>query len=171
MASVNTGPGQSSNGKKSLDAELNLVPFIDLLSMCICFLLMTAVWIQVGSVQVKQSHGTDAAATPNKSFEIEVKMTKRDNAEVILKTTAGKVQKKVVVSGANEEEFHTKFIQNVTDLVNSLGGAEPFKMVSSSMVHTHPEVPYGEMVAVLDGLRKNQITNIGVVPAGAGAVK
>lgn len=167
MASVSTGPSQSSNGKKSLDAELNLVPFIDLLSMCICFLLMTAVWIQVGSVQVKQSHGTDAAAAPTKSFEIEVKMTKRDNAEVILKSsTGGRVSKKVAVSGANEEEFQTNFNLKVSELVKSLGGAEPHKQISASMVHTHPEVPYGEMVAVLDGLRKNHITNIGVVPAG-----
>ena len=34
-----TGKG----GKKALDAALNLVPFIDLLSCCISFLLITAV--------------------------------------------------------------------------------------------------------------------------------
>jgi biopolymer transport protein ExbD len=33
--------------RKPLDAELNLVPFIDLLSCCISFLLITAVWTQV----------------------------------------------------------------------------------------------------------------------------
>ncbi len=69
MASANAGGLGGGNGRrKSLDAEINLVPFIDLLSMCICFLLMTAVWMQVGAVQVKQSHGTDAAATPKVSF-------------------------------------------------------------------------------------------------------
>ena len=32
--------------------ELNLVPFIDLMSVCIIFLLITAVWTQVSMVQL-----------------------------------------------------------------------------------------------------------------------
>jgi len=69
-------PSNSKGGRKrSLDAELNLVPFIDLLSMCICFLLMTAVWVQTGGIDVKQSHGT-SVATPKdpkqKSYEMDL---------------------------------------------------------------------------------------------------
>ncbi len=40
----------AAGGKKSLDAELNLVPFIDLLVCCICFLLITAVWVQLSAI-------------------------------------------------------------------------------------------------------------------------
>lgn len=35
--------------------ELNLVPFIDLMSVCIIFLLITAVWIQVSMIQLGTS--------------------------------------------------------------------------------------------------------------------
>jgi len=35
---------EGGNGKKSVDAQLNMVPFIDLLSVLISFLLMTSVW-------------------------------------------------------------------------------------------------------------------------------
>ena len=35
--------------------ELNLVPFIDLMSVCIIFLLITAVWTQVSMVQLGSS--------------------------------------------------------------------------------------------------------------------
>ena len=45
-----TGKG----GKKSLDAELNLIPFIDLLIVNICFLLITAVWVQMARIKVSQ---------------------------------------------------------------------------------------------------------------------
>jgi biopolymer transport protein ExbD len=41
--------------KKSLDSELNLVPFIDLLSCLISFLLITAVWTQISSVQARST--------------------------------------------------------------------------------------------------------------------
>src|SRR5438105_14523806 len=47
----------TKGGKKALDAEINLVPFIDLLSCCISFLLITAVWTQIAGLQVASSGG------------------------------------------------------------------------------------------------------------------
>jgi len=41
-------------GRKPLDASINLVPFIDLLSCCISFLLITAVWVNLSQVPVNQ---------------------------------------------------------------------------------------------------------------------
>jgi biopolymer transport protein TolR len=41
-------------GKKPLDATINLVPFIDLMAVTISFLIMTAVWTQIGRLQVAQ---------------------------------------------------------------------------------------------------------------------
>ena len=38
-------------GGKSVNLELNLVPFIDLFSTLICFLLMTAAWQELDSMQ------------------------------------------------------------------------------------------------------------------------
>jgi biopolymer transport protein ExbD len=46
-------PG-GKGGRKPLDAALNLVPFIDLLSCCISFLLITAVWTQLSRINVNQ---------------------------------------------------------------------------------------------------------------------
>ena len=46
----------SGNGsRRPLDASINLVPFIDLLSCCISFLLLTAVWIDLGRLDVAPS--------------------------------------------------------------------------------------------------------------------
>src|SRR4051794_29040465 len=97
MASVGGGGGHSGR-RRSLDAEINLVPFIDLLSMCICFLLMTAVWIQIGALPVKQSRGTDAApsATP---FDLDVKLGVRGTVTLAVKKS-GKVIKQTAVSEA-----------------------------------------------------------------------
>ena len=41
--------------KNSSVVELNLVPFIDLMSVCIIFLLITAVWTQVSMIQLGSS--------------------------------------------------------------------------------------------------------------------
>ena len=51
-------------GKKPLDASINLVPFIDLLSCCISFLLITAVWTQLARMNVTQHEKSASAETP-----------------------------------------------------------------------------------------------------------
>ena len=51
MGGVNMPEG---GGKRTLDFELNLVPFIDLLSCCISFLLITAVWTQMAQLDTTQ---------------------------------------------------------------------------------------------------------------------
>jgi len=45
----------SDNNSESPVVELNLVPFIDLMSVCIIFLLITAVWIQISMIQLGTS--------------------------------------------------------------------------------------------------------------------
>ena len=52
MANVEEMNGQG--GRKS-NVDLNLVPFIDLMSVCIIFLLITAVWTQVSMIQLGSS--------------------------------------------------------------------------------------------------------------------
>jgi len=56
--SVESGGG----GRKSVDANVNMVPMIDLLISVIAFLLMTAVWVQTGALQAAQPRG---APTPD----------------------------------------------------------------------------------------------------------
>jgi biopolymer transport protein ExbD len=52
MASIDAG-GRST-GKRPVDANIPLVPFIDLLLCCVMFLLVTAVWNQLARVSVRQ---------------------------------------------------------------------------------------------------------------------
>ncbi len=53
---MDLGTGGKSK-KKPLDATINLVPFIDLMAVTISFLIMTAVWTQIGRLQVSNSGG------------------------------------------------------------------------------------------------------------------
>ena len=49
------GGGGGGGDKRSANAEINLVPYIDLLSTLICFLLITAVWQQVSVITTNSS--------------------------------------------------------------------------------------------------------------------
>jgi biopolymer transport protein TolR len=60
--SINTGGG---GGKKPLNADLNLVPYIDLLTCMVAFLLITAVWTQLARLSVNQKgQGQAGEETP-----------------------------------------------------------------------------------------------------------
>jgi biopolymer transport protein ExbD len=48
---MDLGSGSGRGSRRTLDASLNLVPFIDLMAVTIVFLIMTAVWTQLGRLQ------------------------------------------------------------------------------------------------------------------------
>lgn len=60
MASISTG--SSEGGKRAVDHEIPLVPFIDLLLCCIMFLLVTAVWNQLSAIRADAPGGSTAEA-------------------------------------------------------------------------------------------------------------
>ena len=52
-------------GKKSVNADLNLVPYIDLLTCMVAFLLITAVWTQLARLEAHQKgQGQAGEETP-----------------------------------------------------------------------------------------------------------
>lgn len=156
-----------SSRRKSLDAEVNLVPFIDLLSMCICFLLMTAVWIQVGSLHVKQSHGTDGVAAQKSQFDLEVKFLSSKDLTITVKQ-GPKTVKNFTVKEADNAKMLAQADQTIQSWLKSAGGSGK-DLVASAMITPKNGVPYGDLVGVLDVLRRNQIVNLGVVPVKEGS--
>ncbi len=57
---------EESGGGRQTNVELNIVPFIDLMCVCIIFLLVTAVWTQVSMIQIGSSvYSKRTDATPN----------------------------------------------------------------------------------------------------------
>ena len=54
----------TEGGKKSLNVELNIVPFIDLMSCLTAFLLVTAVWVNIARIQTK-AVGASRDGTPS----------------------------------------------------------------------------------------------------------
>ena len=102
--------------KKELDAQLNLTPFIDLLSTCVCFLLITAVWIEIGTVEVKQSHGTEAAAQKKESYDLDLVFQSPTQLRLNLKKNGKRVQK-VDVTGENFEGMLASLNTSIADKV------------------------------------------------------
>jgi biopolymer transport protein ExbD len=78
---------------KSKGADLNLVPYIDLLTCLIAFLLITAVWTQVARLA---AHGRDGGDTEERSVPVMVMVGEQgfnlmvaDDRQVLPRTPAG----------------------------------------------------------------------------------
>lgn len=89
-------PAPSGKGaKKSLDSNVNLVPYIDLLMTIMTFLMMTAVWTQIAMLEVQNASGN------NEPQEEEKDEDKPKPIILLLTETAVKVQEE----GGELQEF------------------------------------------------------------------
>ena len=173
--------------KKELNQEINLTPFIDLLSTIVCFLLISAVWVQIGSLEIKQSKGTEAT-TKKSRFEMDLKFKSPSLVHLSLKKNGRRIQSFKVKGKDNqamarnldsklEEWLKTGRKGKKKQLETALkthrgryrgqggsGGSQ--RKIEMALVTPKRGVSYGDMVAVLDVLRKNRIVNIGVIPIG-----
>lgn len=149
----------SRENKKHLDFELNLVPFIDLLSVCICFLLMTAVWIQVGSMDTKQAVGGQPAGETEKkptlwvnivgknalSLEVRDARVKRNLARVQLNPIDGKPD-----------------LDKLETLIKEMRQQDP--ALTTALIRPQAATIYEDIIDMMDRMKKEGVVNLGVSP-------
>ena len=88
MAGVSV-EGGGKGGKKPVDSEVNMIPFIDLLVCCISFLIITAVWSQLERLNAtQQSPGQASQQDPPQEERIRLFLQIND-AGYTLADTAG----------------------------------------------------------------------------------
>lgn len=160
MAGGSVGPQQTGR-RRNLDAEINLVPFIDLLSMCICFLLMTAIWIEIGSIQVKQMLGTNAPAMTTEAIDLEVRMRADQGMELVIQK-AGKTVQAYQIEGSDFEQKLSQLNNYVTTIMMSLS-QDPNSSITGRVIPAQI-FNYGNLVSVLDVMRGNGVSQLAVVP-------
>lgn len=156
--------------KTKLDAEVNLTPFIDLLSMCICFLLATSVWLQIAAIEVRQSVGESSAKASR--YEIELAYSgktsmsvafRRDGKTVGNRKITGKDPEDLLeLLGKQLEESLEKYISQTDQ--KSTGKDNLGSLISAARITPFTTVAYGNLVGAMDVLRRHRISHIGVVP-------
>ncbi|MBY0316195.1 MAG: biopolymer transporter ExbD [Bdellovibrionales bacterium] len=85
MAGVDLG---GSGGKRDSNFEVNLVPFIDLMSVLITFLLITAVWTQVSMIKLGSSlnakKNTDDVDKPPPKADVPLRIDIKDGGHHVV---------------------------------------------------------------------------------------
>lgn len=135
----------------NLNIELNLVPFIDLLSVCISFLLLTAVWVSSGAISTKQGLGTETEAKKENESSVWVELASSDI---------------VLVSAQNSKSIGSKKQQvamdSLSDYAHQLKLKDP--TLKAALVLPHVDSNYEDMIKAMNSLRKAEFKEIGLAP-------
>lgn len=91
MGGINVGGGHG--GKKAVDSEIPLVPFIDLLLCCVMFLLVTAVWNQLAKINANQQQpGQQAPNEPPPEEKVKVILQVQASGFVLSSTAGDRIE-------------------------------------------------------------------------------
>jgi biopolymer transport protein TolR len=146
--------------RRSLDATVNVVPAIDLLSCCISFLLFTAVWTQIGRLQTAPvGQGTAADVTTPKSVTVTLTIGERG---YVLATSAGAtVEIPALAHGAGGPQYDVKSLGEKLKKVKT-----DFPDQAAITVAADDAVLYADLVHAIDACVGAGLANVSVMGAG-----
>jgi biopolymer transport protein ExbD len=150
-------------GGRSANIELNLVPFIDLMSVLITFLLLTAVWSQVSMIQLgssiysrKQENMPAPAPPPPESADISLRL---DIKELGYRLVVGReVFNFPLKAGAVD-------FQSVIDRLKTVKEKYPTK--SDAVITMAESLPYDNLIKGMDVLLMAGFGSISIATAEA----
>jgi biopolymer transport protein TolR len=154
--SVDTG---NKSGKKQLNAELNLVPYIDLLTCMVAFLLITAVWTQLARLQAQQKgQGQAGEETPP---ELQVKIVVMVNQEGF-NLVVGQDQTPIPKKGAEYD-----FERLASELKKAKDG-HPDK--NDAQVASEDTIKFDVLIRAMDTAIQARFPDISLIDSGAAGI-
>lgn len=150
MAHMQTGKDQD----KEINVDLNLVPFMDLMSVCIIFLLITSVWTQFSMIQLGSSiyaKKQDNQTEPPKEDKITLDVRINGNGYVV--TVAGAATPISKKDGKYDKKGLLAYMQKVK---------QRFPQKEDSIVFVDDSVAYEELIRAMDVLMLSGFSNLSV---------
>ncbi len=157
MAHIEDG----GDGKRSSNVDLNLVPIIDLMSVCIIFLLITAVWTQVSMIQIGSSMygkktNPDQQAEPPPKAEIPFRLdVLKDGYRVLIGSQQKRFPK---VGGQYDHDRLVKELKAIKELYPEKGDC---------VITVSDELPYETLIGGMDALLIAGFPEISVATGGS----
>jgi len=156
MAGIDVG---GASGKRAVNRDINMIPFIDLLMVTVAFLLITAVWVDhqriSATAQVPGHEGKGPTEIDNLSKDLHVHMSESDF--VLTWKQAGTVVSETRLPRVEVSDGPPRY----DDLAEKIeaewklhgGHMDPSDHeLDRCVFHSDNDVPFGEIVAVMDAI-------------------
>ncbi len=156
MANIDDGGGN----KRAASFDLNLVPFIDLMSVMITFLLITAVWTQVSMIKLGSSiygkQNTDETPPPPPRADVPFRLDVKDTGYRVL---IGK--QKYNIDKVNGEYDKEELASKLADIKQ----AYPDKV--DAVITVEEQLKYDLLIQGMDLLLQSGFPAVSVATGGA----
>ncbi len=142
----------SDNNENGLNVELNLVPFIDLLSSLTLFLLVTAVWTQVGTIPAS----VESSGKARFSSAQETHLTIHLSTSGFQLTWPSTINKESLPKGvpASRGQFDYARLEKALSMMPKM------KTMPLAAVTSDDNVQYGNVVETIDSVKKSGFTTV-----------
>lgn len=152
---------QEKSGGRDHNVDLNIVPFIDLMCVCIIFLLVTAVWTQVSMIQIGSSvysKRTDASPdVPPPRPEVAFRLDVVNSGFIII---IGKKQMSIPkVNGAYDDKRLVAELQSIK---------KQYPEKKDAVITVVEELTYDDLIHGMDMLLRQGFEEISVAAGGGG---
>lgn len=149
---------ESGGGGRKVSIELNLVPFIDLMSVLITFLLITAVWSQVSMIQIGSSiygkkSDTEPVIPPQANVVLKLDITKSGYQLT--------VEKQVINIPMVGGDYDTLALQDQLIKAKQL-----YPEKSDAAIAMSDDLPYEQLIRGMDSFLKSGFPQISVLTGG-----
>ena len=153
--STKSGKGR----KKSTNFELNLVPFIDVLSTCICFLLVTAVFVNLGSFHVNQAVGSEKSQEkPQGSVSVSLGSGGKIRFEIKDVKGLRHGENLVTINGRAGQLDFTR----TQEWIKSFSAFH--KDVKTVLIMPNPSSKYDDLIQLMAQFKQASMDQIGIAP-------
>jgi biopolymer transport protein ExbD len=164
MAGIDVG---GHGGRKSMNHEIPLIPFIDFLLCLVSFLLITAVWTQMARINANAQ--VPGPPDPNREIEeqkdktLHVEMRGESNFQLVWKegsTTLNTIDVPRKPEKVGEEEISYPDLAAKIDEEWQKNETRHFSAtdmkVDQAVLHTDNSTPFQDVIAVIDAIYKPQ---------------
>lgn len=155
-----TPNGSGYGGRRETDIELNLVPFIDLMSTCISFLLITAVWTQVSMIQI----GSSIYGKKNDTGQVEQPTREQVTLKIDINHQGYNVRigKQALRIPKLGEEFDEK---SLLQELKNIKAKYPDK--TDGIISMIDDIKYDELIKAMDNLMNGGFPEIAIATQGS----
>ncbi len=149
-----------TGGKRKGDFDLNLVPFIDILSTCICFLLMTTMWINLKGLHMRQAVGSETNPATAEAPLIEAEFSDKGDVYFRLKNVP-KVSKALFNFSVGQTAGRPDW-DKVREFITAAKGEAP--ELKAAIILPKASSKYENLMHLMGLLKEQELVQVGIAP-------
>lgn len=153
---MNIGSGDD----KSLDFDINILPILDILSVLICFLLLTAVWIQIGTLDTRQAIGDNSVAGAKNPPSLWISVNPQGAVQLSLRDLPNAKMHEEEIRASGRGVNWAALEEKLQALRNK------WPELKTGVIRPEAQASYGDVIRIMDKLKQAQFEGVGLSPLG-----